>query len=175
MKLFDLGLAREFTHTHEKKHYTAMVGSPRYMAPEVANRQVYNAGCDVYSFSLLLWEILSLQSPFQELSPESMRSVVWNSKTTSRMSPPLRPRLHKTTWPMTLQNLMTLGWSGNTCDRPTMNIVSLILGSVYATMMHQIDESKDDEDLFSLPNTPSLSFSINQRHVLQLESMLRLQ
>eukprot|EP00980_Cylindrotheca_fusiformis_P007878 scaffold1677_cov122-Cylindrotheca_fusiformis.AAC.6 len=74
---------------------------------------------------------------------------------------------------------MTLGWSAQPCERPTMNVVSLILGSVYATVMHHVkaDGINDEEDLLPLSspvltNPPKLSFSKTHKHILQLEAML---
>ena len=39
-------------------------GSPRYMAPEILSGRPYNIKADVYSFAIVLWEILSGQIPF---------------------------------------------------------------------------------------------------------------
>ena len=39
-------------------------GSPRYMAPEILSGRPYNIKADVYSFAIVLWEILSGQTPF---------------------------------------------------------------------------------------------------------------
>ena len=38
-----------------------MTGTLRYMAPEVALGRPYNTKCDVYSYSLVLWQMLTLQ------------------------------------------------------------------------------------------------------------------
>ena len=52
--VFDFGLAREIPSNKEEDYQmTQMVGSPRYIAPEVALGQAYNKSCDVYSFSLI--------------------------------------------------------------------------------------------------------------------------
>ena len=156
IKLFDFGLARGF-HTFPEKgtsplwNYTAAVGSPRYMAPEVALGQPYNELCDVYSFSLLLWELLALQKPFQHLSPPSMRECVWESATSSSSSlfygnAPERPRIHWSTWPIVIQDLLERCWSACLKERPNMNTVSLTLGGVYSWMQYlQDDETKTRE------------------------------
>jgi len=39
---------------------TKEVGTRRYMAPEVILGKPYNTGCDVYAFSLILWELYVL-------------------------------------------------------------------------------------------------------------------
>jgi serine/threonine protein kinase len=69
IKIFDFGLAKELTegvrNTDGTYNLTEMTGSPRYMAPEVANAKPYNATCDSYSFAILLWEMVSLQVPYE--------------------------------------------------------------------------------------------------------------
>ena len=42
-----------------------MTGSPRDMAPEVALDRPYNEKIDIYSFSILCWEMLALQLPYR--------------------------------------------------------------------------------------------------------------
>lgn len=44
---------------------TGYTGSLRYMAPEVAVNQAYDESVDVYSLSLVLWEIASLERPYK--------------------------------------------------------------------------------------------------------------
>jgi serine/threonine protein kinase len=127
-KLFDFGLARELPPkininvADETYKLTAMIGSPRYMSPEVANQLRYNEKCDVYSFAILTWEIMSLQKPFKEFSTTSMHGEVWGHS-----GPQTRPRLHEATWPISIRNLMKLSWSPEPLERPTMHVISLML------------------------------------------------
>lgn len=47
---------------------TARTGTYPYMAPEVATKKpYYNEKCDVFSFAILLWEMLSLENSFDDL------------------------------------------------------------------------------------------------------------
>jgi serine/threonine protein kinase len=62
-QIFDLGLARILPPESERLHdgYTmSRVGTRSNMAPEVADKRPYNFKADVYSFGIVLWEILSL-------------------------------------------------------------------------------------------------------------------
>ena len=44
---------------------TGMCGSLRYMAPEVAQHRLYNHLAEVYSFAIVLWEMVALRRPFE--------------------------------------------------------------------------------------------------------------
>jgi serine/threonine protein kinase len=43
-----------------------LAGSPRWMAPEVLRGSDFNATSDVYSFAVILWELTTLQTPWEE-------------------------------------------------------------------------------------------------------------
>lgn len=56
----DFGISTRFALDH-----TAETGTYRYMAPEVIAHQQYDYRCDVYSYGMLLWEIVHQQIPFR--------------------------------------------------------------------------------------------------------------
>lgn len=69
VKLFDFGFAREMLPKDRVVgtncyNLTALTGSMRYMAPEVALKKPYNEKADVYSFGILLYEIVALAPSF---------------------------------------------------------------------------------------------------------------
>lgn len=68
VKICDFGLARAVpTHTSA---LTVETGSYRWMAPEVISHEPYNTKADVFSFGILLWEILSGgELPYAHLNP----------------------------------------------------------------------------------------------------------
>ena len=57
---------------------TAMTGSLRYMAPEVANGLSYNETCDSYSFAIVFWQMLHCKVPYEMYTPKSLREKVYN-------------------------------------------------------------------------------------------------
>uniref|UniRef100_A0A0D9WL57 Protein kinase domain-containing protein n=1 Tax=Leersia perrieri TaxID=77586 RepID=A0A0D9WL57_9ORYZ len=73
VKLVDLGLAREETLT---EMMTAETGTYRWMAPELystvtlrhGEKKHYNHKVDVYSFAIVLWELLHNKMPFEGMS-----------------------------------------------------------------------------------------------------------
>lgn len=60
-KVADFGLS--ILKTEEKKE---MVGSPFYMSPEVFLGTQYDAKADVYSFGILLWELIEEREPYDQ-------------------------------------------------------------------------------------------------------------
>jgi serine/threonine protein kinase len=126
IKLFDFGLAAELRECYRSPsglfRLTGMTGSPRYMAPEVANSQPYNATCDCYSFALLLWEMLALQLPFGDtMTFARLQHQVW---TYPNERPPL---LNYDTWPEEIHCLLEGAWTEKVAKRKTMDEISEIL------------------------------------------------
>ena len=63
IKLFDFGLAAKLLPPHYKCAQQA--GTVRYLAPEIARGKAYDEKADVYSFSILLWQIITGKLPFE--------------------------------------------------------------------------------------------------------------
>jgi len=67
LAIADFGLARYQAASGKKM--TAETGSYRWMAPEVIRHEEYDKACDVYSFAITTWEMLTYQIPFANLMP----------------------------------------------------------------------------------------------------------
>jgi len=98
LKLFDFGLSRELPQSvagaastttaargtgetadpnqHVRFKLPGMVGTIRYMAPEVCLSQPYNRDCDIYSWSIVAWEIWSQTKPFDTFTPDLYTALV---------------------------------------------------------------------------------------------------
>lgn len=103
VKIFDFGLATEYDVDHPDanaacRRLTGHTGTVRYMAPEVAQRQRYTESADVYSFGILLWQIMSLEEPYgHSTTPEVIeRKVVYCGH---------RPHIDQT-WPAPLCRIL---------------------------------------------------------------------
>ena len=72
VKLFDFGLCKELRpkdlHQNGLYHLTGLIGTRQYMAPEVLLGKPYNLSADVYSFGILLYEIMAMRRPFSEFN-----------------------------------------------------------------------------------------------------------
>jgi len=69
-KISDFGLAR--IKTTSISIMTVGVGTPLWMAPEIMRGDQYNEKSDVYSFALVLWEMISNQLPYIDLNQMSL-------------------------------------------------------------------------------------------------------
>lgn len=101
---------------------TGSTGTPRYMSPEVALEKPYNESCDTYSFCILLWEILALNTAFELYTWASFRSRVWQA-------PYKRPYINPVScaWPKEVQSLLQQGWDNDlTCRQPMSEIVETL-------------------------------------------------
>jgi len=118
LKIMDFGLARtiENASVHSTEVYTMSgeTGSLRYMAPEVADALPYNHKVDVYSFGIILWELIAGKKPFYGLNREMFyERVVHDGE---------RPPMNKK-WPIDFTTLLRDCWSANMENRPTFSSI----------------------------------------------------
>jgi serine/threonine protein kinase len=66
-RLSDLGLARYVSPSPDAPPMTGETGTYLYMAPEVFRHDVYGTAADVFSFGVLLAEVVSLRVPYSHL------------------------------------------------------------------------------------------------------------
>jgi serine/threonine protein kinase len=117
-----------------------MTGSLRYMAPEVALGLPYHASCDVYSLSLVVWEMLALQRPYQSAAGKSAAGkdeVTFQRKVfEGRCRPPLPSR-----WPSSLRELLAGGWAHDLRDRIDVSRLCAGLLSELARLRTEDDDA----------------------------------
>mmetsp|Transcript_40309 Transcript_40309/g.78836 ORF Transcript_40309/g.78836 Transcript_40309/m.78836 type:complete len:406 (+) Transcript_40309:80-1297(+) len=122
LKLFDFGLGiqlRTDAKSSDVFKLTGCVGSLRYMAPEVVRCQKYGMSADIYSFSLLFWEMLSTKLPFSGYNKVEHRDKVIVGN--------VRPELSRS-WPAEWCSLMKKCWTSSLHERLSANTLLNILG-----------------------------------------------
>ena len=82
-KIGDFGLAR----FRSSQTMTAETGSYRWMAPEVIRHEAYDCSCDVYSFAMLLYEMLTFCVPFSNSMPLEAAFAVARDASRPRLPP----------------------------------------------------------------------------------------
>ncbi|KAF0895878.1 hypothetical protein E2562_016601 [Oryza meyeriana var. granulata] len=108
VKVADFGLAR---FQYQEEIMTAETGTYRWMAPEVISHEPYNNKADVYSFSIVLWELMTSKIPYKDLSPLQAAVGVRQG---------LRPQLPENAHPRLL-NLMQRCWQAVASHRPSFS------------------------------------------------------
>ena len=137
VKLFDFGLAKELDPKQKTSNglyqMSGGTGSRRFMAPEVALSEPYHLSADIYSYSILLWELLTLDKAFGWLSPDEHRERC--VKQGERLE--LRP-----SWSGTLKALLESCWSRDASSPPTAR-------EVYKLVQQEIDRIYEDDFMSS--------------------------
>ena len=110
---------------------SAETGTLRYMAPEVAMSLPYGLKVDIYSFALVIYEILSLRKAYLRVQPSNFRDKVIRDG--------LRPRLEEESWPDKICDLLKNMWSTNVSVRPNSKQVVDTLSDLLRG---------DDDDLY---------------------------
>ncbi|XP_004496487.1 serine/threonine-protein kinase STY46-like isoform X2 [Cicer arietinum] len=108
VKVADFGVAR---FLNQGGVMTAETGTYRWMAPEVINHQPYDQKADVFSFSIVLWELVTAKVPYDTMTPLQAALGVRQG---------LRPELPKHGHPKLL-DLMQKCWEAIPSSRPSFN------------------------------------------------------
>ncbi|XP_063299645.1 mitogen-activated protein kinase kinase kinase 7 isoform X3 [Pelobates fuscus] len=114
LKICDFGTACDI-----QTHMTNNKGSAAWMAPEVFEGSNYSEKCDVFSWGIILWEVITRRKPFDEIGGPAFR-IMWAVHNGTR--PPLIKNL-----PKPIESLMTLCWSKDPPQRPSMEEIVKIM------------------------------------------------
>jgi len=106
MKITDFGTSRI---VERATLMTSAIGTVSWMAPEILNNEKYSEKADVYSFGIIIWEILSRKIPFEELPSWNIPVAVTKGE---------RPTITKEMNPE-LVKIMKICWHQKPSKRPS--------------------------------------------------------
>ncbi|XP_026158838.1 mitogen-activated protein kinase kinase kinase 7-like isoform X5 [Mastacembelus armatus] len=139
LKICDFGTACDI-----QTYMTNNKGSAAWMAPEVFEGSNYSEKCDVFSWGIILWEVITRKKPFDEIGGSAF-CIMWAVHRGTR--PPLIKGL-----PKPIEILMTRCWDKEPTQRPSME-------EVKNTMSHLMKYFPGSNDPLKLPLQPSANRS----------------
>ncbi|KAK5641653.1 hypothetical protein RI129_010200 [Pyrocoelia pectoralis] len=156
LKICDFGTAAD-----KSTYMTNNKGSAAWMAPEVFTTSNYTEKCDVYSWGIILWEVLSRRRPFYHLKGSAF-TIMW------AVHKGMRPQLIRNC-PLPLEKLMQDCWDEDPLIRPSMEKVVEIMTAistlfpgddqpiVYPDDDCNVEEECEDDDLYVKSQFPENS------------------
>ena len=108
-KICDFGMSRKLPD--EFSFMTSNVGTIKWTAPEIFRGEKYDEKVDIYSYGIVLWELLTKESPYENLNPCQIFSIL------ERNERPLIPQ----SCPSPLRKLITFCWDQDPNNRPSAN------------------------------------------------------
>ncbi|WOL18603.1 serine/threonine-protein kinase STY46-like isoform X3 [Canna indica] len=133
VKVADFGVARVKS---DSGVMTAETGTYRWMAPEVIEHKNYDHKADVFSFGIVLWELLTAKIPYEYLTPiQAAVGVVQKG---------LRPTIPSNTHPK-LANLLEMCWRQNPADRPEFSEILDILNLIAEEVGYESEECHNEK------------------------------
>eukprot|EP00210_Caulerpa_lentillifera_P003514 g3353.t1 len=119
-------------------------GSLLYMAPEVLRSEAYNEKADVFSFAIVMYEVLQKCILLAFISIKGMTSEV--DQYVESVLAGFRPHLPEE-WPKEIKKLLTRCWANSIQERPSMDEVLSTLINIQ--QMGILREEKKESDDYS--------------------------
>ncbi|KAJ5066257.1 hypothetical protein M0811_03590 [Anaeramoeba ignava] len=117
-KVADFGMSKIKEHSLELSKFR---GTPCWMAPEIFRCEKYSEKVDIYSYGVVLWELITRKVPYRQVTDPIQLGIQVGFQN-------LRPDLDQIkdeNW----KNLILKCWANNPNDRPSSNEIIQILDS----------------------------------------------
>ncbi|GBB98423.1 hypothetical protein RclHR1_03220016 [Rhizophagus clarus] len=126
----DMGLCKPADYNTSENTKNEIYGVLPYIAPEILRGQNYTKASDIYSFGIIMYEVISGLPPYHDVSHDKYLAI--------RICQGLRPRFHIKV-PQLIVHLIKRCLDANPLDRPKVNEIEKILDQ----WKHQLQESRE--------------------------------
>uniref|UniRef100_A0A0P5XEN5 Putative Mitogen-activated protein kinase kinase kinase n=1 Tax=Daphnia magna TaxID=35525 RepID=A0A0P5XEN5_9CRUS len=128
VKISDFGTCRTWNQISVEMSF---IGTYAWMAPEVIRKELCSEKMDVWSYGVVLWELLTCESPYRDIDQAAIIFGVGNST----LHLPLPP-----TGPAGFLLLMRMCWDPKPRNRPSFSSILLHLSIASADLVNQDPE-----------------------------------
>ncbi|KAM3277248.1 hypothetical protein ACQJBY_045224 [Aegilops geniculata] len=131
-KISDFGLARLFGRDQTQGVTNRVIGTYGYMAPEYVMRGNYSVKSDVFSFGVMVLEILTGTKNSDTTQSEDLLTTVWEHWTAGAVLEKMDPCMNSSFSENDVMRCIQVGLlcvQENPVDRPVMSTVGMMLGS----------------------------------------------
>lgn len=141
----DFGTSK-FYSSGQSNNQTQNVGTAIYMAPEIIEGVKYNGKADVYSFAILMYEVVTDLVPYEDFQKGNITLFQFNMKV---LSENYRPEF-KVPIKKSIKELIEKCWSSDPNERPTFDEIFNRLAFNIEESVYDVFENDDDTPKYYL-------------------------
>ena len=134
-KVTDFGYSKSTTPSQSMDLHSTLAsikGTPMYMAPEILSEQLYSEYSDVFAFSYIVYEIMTLKKPFEVENVCQLMEKIKNKE---------RP-IFDTYVPKAYEKLIEKCWKNYPLQRPKFEYILIKLRNNHDFITDDVDEGK---------------------------------
>ncbi|KAH8583376.1 kinase domain-containing [Cryptosporidium sp. chipmunk genotype I] len=132
VKIGDFGLSTLMESPLEIRKMLGCVGTHHWMAPEILRGEGFTKSADVYSFGIILWEMITKKIPHEDLNINHIvASVGYGHK----------KLIIPENIPSTIKSVIKKTWSRNVRNRPNFKQLTNIFDQLYQSSILDVEEN----------------------------------
>jgi serine/threonine protein kinase len=159
-KVSDFGLSRQKEAKEFESKTKSDVGPLKWMSPEAIKKKVYSTKSDVWSYSILMWEVIARREPYPKMDSVTAAMAVCHED--------LRPTIPAYCEPV-FSRLMQSCWNTDPEERPSFKEICEVLSSYDFSSSKEIVECTEEKSVSS--SQCVMPFREDPKNVLKYSTM----